>query len=240
MTQSSFQVIAHRGASAKAPENTFPAFELAVRAGTHGIETDIRATKDGVAVLLHDENVKRTTGVDDLVQNGTWADIQALDAGYLFGRQFTGTRIPRLDDFLTMYLPHLPLQLELKSEDAILPTLKLLRRQLAFNRILLTSFEPKFLKTALAAEPSLQTGLLMNKATDPVDAKKLGCTVAIPNAAQATPDFVHAAKLLGLRVYAWGVKDLAAAQAVLRAGVEGSTYDDPAELLAWLKSNPSA
>src|ERR1051326_5111070 len=77
----SFCVVAHRGDCAHAPENTLPAFELAVQKKADAIETDVRLTKDGVAVLLHDASLKKTTGCDELVENLIWEEGRKLDAG---------------------------------------------------------------------------------------------------------------------------------------------------------------
>src|SRR6185312_16951069 len=77
-------VIAHRGASAYAPENTIPAFELAVRHGADGFELDVRVTRDGAAVVIHDDSLDRTTDLTGLVRARTLAELRAADAGYHF------------------------------------------------------------------------------------------------------------------------------------------------------------
>jgi glycerophosphoryl diester phosphodiesterase len=228
-----FQVIAHRGDCAHAPENTLPAFRLALEKKADGIETDVRATRDGVPVLLHDANLKRTTGVDALVEELTWDDVRQLDAGILRGPAFAGTRVSRLDEFLAEFLPRIPLQIELKAERAIEPTLELIRRNDAVHRVLITSFEREFLVTAFAEEPRIHAGWLLNDA--PISGvsgiKALGCRVAIPHASHVTAEYVQAAQASGLRVRAWGVKNLETAITVIQAGAEAATYNDPGELL---------
>src|SRR5690242_1077188 len=106
------RVIAHRGASARAPENTLPAFELAVRSGAGCVEHDLHATRDGVLVCLHDRTLERTTDVADrfpdrarerivngnvvrewFVADFTFAELRELDAGSWFGPAFAGTKI---------------------------------------------------------------------------------------------------------------------------------------------------
>src|SRR3954452_18398025 len=88
-------VLGHRGASAYAPENTFAAFDLAVEMGADGIETDVRATRDGVLVLLHDETVDRTTDGTGVVAELNRAQVDALDAGSWFGVAYAGERVPQ-------------------------------------------------------------------------------------------------------------------------------------------------
>src|SRR5262245_3230324 len=102
-----FTVVAHRGDKAHAPENTFRVFELAVAARADAIETDVRMTKDGVAVLLHDASLKRTAGVDKPIEQVTWDEVQKLNAD-----------VPRLDAFVETFLPRISLQIEIKAEAA--------------------------------------------------------------------------------------------------------------------------
>ena len=113
------EVIAHRGASAYAPENTMPSFDLAVSQDAGCVEHDLHATKDGVLVCLHDRTLERTTNVREVfprrgqdvreggeivrrwfVHDFTLAEIQQLDAGSWFGPEFAGVRVPTFDDLL--------------------------------------------------------------------------------------------------------------------------------------------
>ena len=90
------QVWAHRGASGHAPENTVPAFELAIAHGADGVEFDVQLSSDGVMVVIHDEQLERTTDGTGRVVEHTFAQLQVLDAGA--GREgFTGVRIPTLE-----------------------------------------------------------------------------------------------------------------------------------------------
>ncbi|WP_346427633.1 glycerophosphodiester phosphodiesterase [Gracilibacillus sp. YIM 98692] len=94
-------IYAHRGASKQAPENTMPAFDLAYHYGADGVETDVQLTKDNVPVLIHDENVRRTTNGVGFVQDYTYNELKKLDAGSWFHPSFKGTPIPTLDELLT-------------------------------------------------------------------------------------------------------------------------------------------
>ncbi|WP_182199469.1 glycerophosphodiester phosphodiesterase family protein [Paraliobacillus salinarum] len=109
-------IYAHRGASKQAPENTLPAFELAYESGADGIETDVQLTKDGIPVLFHDENVRRTTNGTGFIQDYTFEQLQQLDAGAWFSNQFINTRIMSLEEFLIWTTDKkLLLNLELKT-----------------------------------------------------------------------------------------------------------------------------
>ena len=96
-------VLAHRGASGYAPENTFAAFDRAIEMGAPGAETDVRATADGVLVLLHDRTLDRTTDGHGPVAELELAGVQALDAGSWLDPRFAGERIPTADAFLARY-----------------------------------------------------------------------------------------------------------------------------------------
>ncbi len=93
-------IIAHRGASGHAPENTLAAFRKAVAQGATFIETDLQLSRDVRLVAIHDATVNRTTNGQGSVQDMTLADLRRLDAGSWFGSEFTGERIPTLEEIL--------------------------------------------------------------------------------------------------------------------------------------------
>jgi glycerophosphoryl diester phosphodiesterase len=93
-------IIAHRGYSQAAPENTIPAIEAAIRAGLAYVELDVRLTADGVPVLMHDSDVDRTTNGVGPISTKTYAETRALDAGSWFSEGFAGTSIPTLEKAL--------------------------------------------------------------------------------------------------------------------------------------------
>lgn len=110
-------VAAHRGWRTKYPENTMPAFRAAMELGVDQVETDIRITKDGELVLIHDAKVDRTTNGEGLVIDYTYEELQKLDAGSWKGEEFTGYRIPTLREFMDLAkeYPMMTVDLELKE-----------------------------------------------------------------------------------------------------------------------------
>ncbi len=110
-------VAAHRGWSSKYPENTMEAYKAAAEAGVDQIETDIRITKDGELVLIHDATVDRTTDGTGLVREKTLAELRQLDAGSWKGAEFTGCKIPTLKEFMDFIatLPEMTIDFELKE-----------------------------------------------------------------------------------------------------------------------------
>src|ERR687883_338619 len=118
-------VVAHRGASARAPENTLRAFKLALEEGADALELDVHATTDGIAVVVHDPTLDRTTDATGTVSKLPLERVRAADAGARFspdgGRTFPwrgrGLRIPTLDEVLVAF-PTTPLIIEIKAASA--------------------------------------------------------------------------------------------------------------------------
>ncbi len=110
-------VAGHRGWPAVYPENTMPSFRAALEAGVDQIETDVRITKDGYLVLIHDATADRTTDGTGRVDEMTLAELQALDAGIKKGEQFRGTRVPLFSDLLDLVKDHptITIDVELKE-----------------------------------------------------------------------------------------------------------------------------
>ncbi|GIL95412.1 hypothetical protein Vretimale_1442 [Volvox reticuliferus] len=117
-----FVLVAHRGNSADAPENTIAAFDSALDYGFQHFETDCQLTADGVVVVLHDEQLGRTTpGVEGAVADARWNDLRELDAGSWFRPDFSDARIPLLTEVLQRYWGRTHIHLELKSRQPELP-----------------------------------------------------------------------------------------------------------------------
>ena len=110
-------VAAHRGWSEKYPENTMAAFQAAIDIGVDQLETDVRVTRDGELVLIHDATVDRTTNGTGKVNDKTFGEIRALDAGSYKGEEFKGAQIPTLREFLELVKDHptITLDVELKE-----------------------------------------------------------------------------------------------------------------------------
>ena len=110
--------IAHRGASAYAPENTFAAFDLAVEMGVGDIELDVQFPSDSHIIVIPDETLDRTTDSTGPVSELTLEEIQSLDAGSWFDEKFAGERIPTLDEVFDRYKDEFQLHIEIKSIEA--------------------------------------------------------------------------------------------------------------------------
>lgn len=112
--QRDVQVTAHRGYSVEYPENTIPAFKGAIEIGADWIELDVQETSDGEVVVIHDSNLKRTTGVDQNIWDVTYDEIKGLDNGSWFDMKYKATGIPTLEDVIKMTMGRIRLNIEIK------------------------------------------------------------------------------------------------------------------------------
>ncbi len=231
------QVIAHRGASSYAPENTFPSFDLALEMGADGLETDVQATRDGVLVLLHDRRVDRTTDGSGPVSEMGWSRLSELDAGAWFAPRFAGARVPSLEAFLARYAGRIGLALEIKAPGVEPALVEMLRPYRLDDGLTITSFDWASVAAVRELAPALRVGWL----THAFDAETIervraaGMAQICPRASDVTPDLVALAHRRGLEVRAWGVADEGLMARAVEAGVDGMTVNFPDVLLAFLR-----
>ncbi|WP_082558867.1 glycerophosphodiester phosphodiesterase family protein [Kitasatospora sp. MBT66] len=235
-------VIAHRGASSAAPENTLLSDEVARRAGADWIENDVQPSRDGVPHVLHDDTVDRTTNGTGRVRDLTAAQLGALDAGAWFAPTTAGARVPtlaaQLDDLRTRGGS---LLLEIKgphTRDEVSRIVKDIRDRGMAGRVFVQSFETDALRYTRELAPELPLGLLRASLdADPVAvARDLGLSAYNPaDTALATrPEVVAALHAAGVAVNAWTVDAPARWKALDTAGVDGIITNRPAELSGWL------
>ena len=238
MTASAFMVIAHRGASSYAPENTFAAFDLAIRMGVHHLELDVEATSDGHIVVIHDDAVDRTTDGSELVTSHTLATLQALDAGSWFGDAFAGERIPTFDAVLSRYKDRVHIHTEIKGRSTYLSerTADLVRQHGMVDQVTITSFQRARLEEIRAYAPQLATGWLVAEVSETVigQARDIGLRQICPRANTVTPELVSRLHAEGFVVRAWGVATEALMRQVVQAGADGMTINFPDKLIAYL------
>jgi glycerophosphoryl diester phosphodiesterase len=240
MIASKFLVIAHRGASSYAPENTLAAFDLALDMGVAHIELDVHCTGDGHLVVIHDDTVDRTTNGSGPVASQTLAALRGLDAGAWFGAQFTGEHIPTFEEVLTRYKGRLHIHTELKGRTARLAqrTADMVRACGMVEQVTMTSFHKPWLEEIRACAPELPTGWLVGEVSAAVltQAQELGLTQLCPWAPVVTPELVRRVHAAGFVVRAWGVANEALMRRVVDAGADGMTVNFPDKLLAYLRS----
>jgi glycerophosphoryl diester phosphodiesterase len=231
-------VIAHRGASGHAPENTLAAFRKAVSLGAAFIETDLQLSRDARFVAIHDATVDRTTGGTGAVHNLTLAELRQLDAGSWFGSEFAGERIPTLEDIFAFSKKHdVVFYLELKpsgswgGEHALISAL---RESGEIPRTVVISFDTAILESVRKLEPTLMTGVLYEGQIDrPVDrAVEIGARQVAVRSDLVTQALLAEARKKDLQVVCWTVNHPAHMRLLIDAGVDGIMSDYPDRLAA--------
>lgn len=233
------QVIAHRGASAQAPENTLAAFRRALELGVDAVELDVHLSADGEPVVLHDSVVDRTTDGTGLVRDMPLAVLRRLDAGRWFGEAFAGERIPTLGEALEA-LRRVRVIVEIKNGPIYYPQIAdrvvAVARAVGHPAVTFSSFDHPVLLEVRRVDPAAETAVLfMGRPVDPV---------ALAAAAAArrlhahwmwvTADVVAAAHRAALAVEVWPVDDPAHMVHVAALGVDGIVTSYPDRLQAVL------
>ena len=253
--------LAHRGASARAPENTLEAFRAAFEDGAGGLETDAHLTRDGHVVLIHDDTVDRTTQGVGLVRDLDLADIRRLDAGYGFvdgagtSHWGLGGRIPTLAEVYEEF-PGVPINIDIKErvpgiEEAVLRDIRAAgaggttliasyrhgiveRFRLACDRTVPTAASRWEIEVFMVLYALRLTWLLRpSYAALQVPVEYRGVPIV-------TPRFVRAAHALGVRVDVWTIDDPHEMRSLLNLGVDVIMTNRPAVLAKVLKERPGA
>jgi len=241
MTIAPFMVIAHRGASSYAPENTLAAFDLALQMGVRHIELDVDFTSDSHIVVIHDDTVDRTTNGSGPVTSHTLAALRGFDAGSWFGAQFAGERIPTFDEVLARYRGRVHIHTEIKGHSPSLSqrTADLIRKHGMEGQVTITSFQNVRLEEMRAYAPDLPMGWLVREVSDALiaQAHAMGVTQLCPRANAVTPELVGRLHAEGFVARAWGVTTEELMQQVVQAGADGMTVNFPDKLITYLKSH---
>jgi glycerophosphoryl diester phosphodiesterase len=236
-------VIAHRGASGHAPENTLAAFKRALTLGATFIETDLQLTRDSRFVAMHDSSVDRTTNGQGKVHDMTLAEIRRLDAGSWFGSAFAGERVPTLDEILEFSKKNdAVFYLELKpggswgGEHALIGAL---RESGEIRRAAVISFDPEILANLRRIEPTMMTGLLYDgQLEQPIEkALEVGARQLAVRGDLVKPKLLQEARGKDLQVICWTVNHPAHIRTLMAAGVDGIMSDYPDRLVAAQKKD---
>lgn len=238
-------LIAHRGASGYAPENTMAAFRKAVAMGLSFIETDLQLSRDARFVAIHDDTVNRTTNGQGAVHDLSLTELRRLDAGSWFGSAFTGERIPTLEEILEFAKRHdVVFYLELKpggswgGEHALIGSL---RESGEIARVVVISFDTGIVAAVRKAEPTLMTGVLYDGQIEkPIEkALEIGARQLVIRGDLVTPAMIAEAKRNDLQVICWTVNHPAHMRMLASAGVAGIMSDYPDRLAAMQPRTPA-
>ena len=223
-------VTAHRGFSAAAPENTLPAFQLAIDQGCERAELDVQMTKDGVVMVTHDTNMRRCTGRNQNIYDLTYDEVRKLDAGRWFGKKYAGTKVPTLEEVLDLCKGKIELNIEIKPNAATpeleTETLRIIREKGFENDCVITSQSYETLCKVKELAPGISTGYIL--------ALGVGSYYDLPAAdffsvesTFITSGMVQQVHLRGKTVSAWTVNREEDASDLLNLGVDDIITDKP-------------
>lgn len=228
-------VIAHRGASGVAPENTLAAFRRAVEIGADMVELDVQLSRDGQVMVFHDDSLERTTDGSGLLAAQDCAALQRLDAGGWFAPAFRGERIPTLAAALAACPLRINVELKAPGTEALAAaTLSVVRAAGALDRVVFSSFQPSLLEATRARAPEARLAVLWNWGPFP-DALRLservGARAVHIRKDLVSPEVGSLAAQSGVALCAWTVNDTGEGAELLRRGVTGLFTDHPERFL---------
>ena len=224
------KVMAHRGASTEAPENTMAAFQKAIDDMADYIELDVQLTNNGEVIVMHDSNAYRTTGVDANIVNMTYKEVKTLDAGSWFSDEYVGENVPSLKEVLELTQGKIKLNIELKPTDNGIAlaknTVRLIEKYNMVNDCVITSFSESALKAVKTYNQEIKVGYILSAAYgDFYDMKNVDFfSVNAAFLSKRTIDAIHNS---GKRVYAWTVNNKESIKNLTNKGVDGIITDNP-------------
>ena len=236
-------VIAHRGANKYAPQNTLEAFKEAYELGCDGFETDVHITKDGEIVICHNYTIDETSTGRGKIADMRLEELKRYDFGSYFSKKFEGVTLPTLDEFLSFVettdisVLNIEIKSPKESETAIVrETIRAAKEHKLFDKLLISSFDPKLLIEAKMIDSKCKTGFLYSPKSPTLlqmawrqlpFTKSIGCDAVHPHHIFVNKKFVEDAHNMGLMVNPWTVDDTFNIDRLLKIGCDGIITDLP-------------
>ena len=236
-------IVAHRGASRDAPENTIPAFQLAWEQGADAIEADFHLSKDGEIVCFHDADTERVAGTQLVVRQSTLAELKQLDVGATHGVAFNGTRIPTIAEVFATIPQGKKIFIEVKCGAEIIPTLlnEIDQSGLTQEQIVVISFNKQVIQQLKIKAPQYKASWLCSfnkqetgeitpalatvlKTLKQIQADGLSSNTAVP------ASVIEAVSQQGYEWHVWTINDLNTARRMQALGVLSITTDVPGSM----------
>lgn len=231
-------VIGHRGAPSQAPENTIPSFLKAIEAGVDFVELDVRSSRDGCLIVMHDDRVDRTTDSKGPVSHFTLEELKSMDAGGWFSPSFRGVKIPTLEEVLNLVKDVVSVVVDLKEPGIEHRVLELLRSYgLVYGSMVIAPPEVcrgiKLSEPRLLLQADLHMGADFGESVDRLVRNLVD--VASIRVEQLSPEVVGFCHERGLLVNTWVVNTVEDVLRCVGAGVDFITTDNPSLVLKTLR-----
>jgi len=224
------EVIGHRGAAGLEPENTLRSVRRAIELGVDRVEVDVRVSRDGRLVIMHDETVDRTTNGHGYVRELTLNELRSLDAGM-------GEKIPTLEEILEFTMGKAKLEIELKVPEATEPTIQLIEELNAENDVIVISFIHELLDRVYDLNPNIKTGALFFDV--PKDILRIALKVHASSIhvyyRNVNSELVREAHKSGLEVAVWNPNRIEEMREMIGLGVDAIGSDRPDILIHLLR-----
>ncbi len=244
-------IIAHRGASYDAPENTLESFRLGIQQNADALECDIHVTAENEVVVIHDKTTTRTTGLNKRVDQLTVNEIKQLDAGRWKGNEYKNVRIPTLKEVFSILPKDKKIFVEIKSGKSAIGPINLLLKEniITHSQINIMEFDLDTLIRLrkmftdieilwLYEFPDVKKSDDIRKQLESiihVARKYMFDGISLQNIQELDADFIQACKVNNLRCYCWTVNDAERAKYLMKSGISGITTDRP----GWLREQLS-
>ena len=224
------EVTAHRGYSAAYPENTIPAFKGAIQVGADWAELDVQQTADGEVIVMHDSNLKRTTGLDKEVWQVTWDEIKDLDNGSWFDKKYQTVRIPTLEEVLKVCRGKIHLNIEIKpsghDKDLEERVAKLLKKYHMRDTCVVSSLKYDSLRKIKEADDSIETAYITSVSYGNFTDLEYADGYSVESTL-LSKSFVNKAQKAGKQIYVWTVNSEERLEKVVGMGIDNVITDDP-------------
>ena len=224
------EVTAHRGYSAAYPENTIPAFKGAIQVGADWAELDVQQTADGEVIVMHDSNLKRTTGLDKEVWQVTWDEIKDLDNGSWFDKKYQTVRIPTLEEVLKVCRGKIHLNIEIKpsghDKDLEEQVAKLLKKYHMRDTCVVSSLKYDSLRKIKEADDSIETAYITSVSYGNFTNLEYADGYSVESTL-LSKSFINKAQKAGKQIYVWTVNSEERLEKVVGMGIDNVITDDP-------------
>jgi glycerophosphoryl diester phosphodiesterase len=228
-TRDEVTIVAHRGAAGKAPENTLASVRQAIEDRTDWVEIDVQETADGKVVVVHDSDFMKLAGNRVKVWDATLAQLADIDIGSWFGKEFSGERVPTLQQVLELCRGRANVVIELKyyghDEQLEQRVIDIVEQAGMVENTAVMSLKYDAIKKMRSLRPSWKLGLL--SATAIGDLTSLDADFLAVNSGMASAGFIRRAHEAGKQVFVWTINDPVSMSQMISKGVDGLITDEP-------------
>ncbi|WP_315117751.1 glycerophosphodiester phosphodiesterase [uncultured Clostridium sp.] len=222
------KITAHRGVIKEAPENTLSSIEAAINHNVDFVEIDVQESKDGEIVLLHDSNLKRTTGVNKNIWELDYSEIKELDAGSYFDKKFSEDKIPSLEEAIRLAKNKIKLNIEVKinghENDLVRNVVKIIEENDIVDSCAVTSLDYKVLEEVKKLNPKIKRGYIIFLIKG--DLKTLDVDFYSIDKSVVSDYIIYTAHSMGREIHVWTVNDPTSVKRLINSGVDNIISDD--------------